>query len=111
MDTLISKIKDDEIKDLFVKMISKMALDNLSRHAYDVYMSIIFFPYCELEKDKYIKMVFFSDPLAMVLKIKDEDFLRVVETNWRYLINRINEDNYEIFLRMLVEKYPNRFSL
>lgn len=112
----INKIRDEQIRSLFVQLThdypyKDTLLDGNSNHYYDILSYINDTSFDELTKDSYMKMVFFSDPSAMILKIEDESFLEVLEKYWTNFLNRSDEIMYSNFITIIVRKYPTRFRM
>lgn len=111
-NNFLTTIQDDEIKELFIEIAdSYLDFKILSNHYYEMLNAINSLSYNDIAKDNYMKISLFSDPCTMVLKIKDEDFLSVLELYWVHFLKRSSENNYLSLINILTCKYPNRFKI
>ena len=96
--TFLSAIKDETIKSLF-KEATIGVYDTFDNRHYTIFKIINNAPYSQIAKSDSLMADMFSSVYAMILKFKDEDFLKEMDQKWEIFLDTYKTQNEEILRR------------
>jgi len=111
--TFLSAIKDETIRSLF-KEATISIYDTFDNRNYTIFKIVNNAPYSQIAKSDSLKVDMFGSLYAMILKFKDEDFLKEMDSKWEIFLDTYKTQNEEILRREneYTDKleYENEFS-
>ena len=97
-NTFLSAIKDENIRSLF-KEATINVYDTFDNRCYTILKIINNAPYSQITKSDSLKVDMFSSIYAMILKFKDDDFLKEMDEKWELFLDTYKTQNEEILKR------------
>jgi lipopolysaccharide export LptBFGC system permease protein LptF len=112
-NTFISSIKDETLRSLF-KEATISIYNTFDNRNYTIFKIINNAPYSQIAKSDSLKVDMFGSLYAMILKFKDEDFLKDIDDKWELFLDTYKTQNEEILRREneYIDKleYENEFT-
>ena len=96
--TFLSLIKDETIRSLFKEGTIGIYNTFDNRH-YTIFKIINNAPYSQITKSDSLKVDMYNSLYAMILKFKDEDFLKEMDDKWELFLDTYKTQNEEILRR------------
>jgi len=96
--TFLSSIKDETIRSLF-KEATISNYNTFNNRNYTIFKIINNAPYSQITKSDSLKVDMFGSLYAMILKFKDEDFLKEMDDKWELFLDTYKTQNEEILRR------------